>query len=89
MNTYLYCIEHEDFFPAVETPLGLGHEHATPIDRGLSFPEWAFDFCEFPSGWATCPPPEQDPEWIDRVTEPEPGWLTTTDVDGETVCQYL
>lgn len=53
----LYCIKHG------RMELSLGGLHPAHVIPGTG------DFCDFPEGWATCPPPEikatdpEDSEW--------------------------
>lgn len=60
MNTTLYCIAcEEEVFAQNGNPAEFVHETYAGD----------YDVCEFPDGWATCPPPEFDmDEWIKDVT---------------------
>lgn len=48
--------------------IGLNHHEPTPAHPGEP-PQ--YQTCDFSMGWATCPPPEIDPDWIDFVIEPD------------------
>jgi len=56
MNT-AYCILHEEMV-ALEPGLISGHMIECRGDSIYDPPE--IEFCDFPDGWATCPPPEFD-----------------------------
>lgn len=86
----LFCIEHEGMVDA-EFGKVFGH-----IVKPLVYPpDWEIDFCEFPSGWATCPPPPFDiDEYIKKNGEPpaiiESDFLPYTyDVDRDEIVQEV
>ena len=54
----LYCISHEKMVMA-EEPI-LGHAYTENHYVGDIWMGAEIEFCEFESGWATCPPPEFD-----------------------------
>lgn len=59
MSTKLYCIKHETM---VDGEMGKVFGH---IVRPLVYPpDWEIDFCEFEEGWAVCPPPESNIEFL-------------------------
>jgi hypothetical protein len=59
----LYCIEHGN----MEKLDGDFFGHLTIVHT--KYGEEA-DLCQFEHGWATCPPPELKPDWMDGLVEP-------------------
>lgn len=56
----LYCIKCEEMEKVQNSPWGyILHDYVVRTEFG--FPE--LDWCCFDLGWATCPPPEEYPDW--------------------------
>lgn len=88
----LYCIKHESMVKSqllfdtvkITHPDGAKDERAIPICfihedftmPSLENPGGDYDVCDFPLGWATCPPPEvwggSFEEWFDSIGKYEP-----------------
>ena len=73
--TMLYCIKHEEMEKVEFGGYDLagqkhtGHLEDIKID---DYPYFEIDFCEFPDGWATCPPPKFDMDsWLVTAIEPD------------------
>lgn len=65
MTQDLYCIRHEQMV----VPEGENFDGHEFIFRDTDdLPE--LQFCEFPDGFASCPPPEMEEDWIEHVVEP-------------------
>lgn len=70
MTQDLYCIKHEEMV-IPEGACCIGHEYIANGHGdipGLQFRE----FCDFPDGYATMPPPDMEEDWIEHVVEPAP-----------------
>jgi len=50
------------------------HQHGQMTEWG-----WEYDWCEFPYGYTTCPPPELELDWDEHLIEPEPEFLQISD----------
>lgn len=75
-NLFLYCIKCErmeisrrkfETFPVVHAD---GVKDARVREAGYSHSTINGDECAFPLGWATCYPPELEPDWIEHVVPP-------------------
>lgn len=62
---FLWCIEHECFELVQNSPVGILHEYEVSTEFGLEL-----DFCDFPCGYSTCPPPEYEENWQDNLISP-------------------
>lgn len=67
MKKILYCIKCERMVITEDNGI-FGHVVEIPATRDQPA---EIDFCEFPHGWATCPPPALEEGWEDHVKEPE------------------
>ena len=102
MKQLLYCIKHEcmdnagrvfDTIP-IEYPDGtkdarvveIGLTHSTFTPAYLDEPPQG-DWCGFDEGWATCPPPELKPDWIDGVVEPSQAEIDIININAYELAQ--
>lgn len=56
----VYCIRHEEMVWVEKTPISEGHTVFTRVATPFPFDFSEIDFCDFPDGFAYCPPPEFD-----------------------------